>query len=82
MWFDPFSFGHLARGIKMKNPNTNWSTSTAICTFLIGVILLWSFGKRWLNFESAPVFVAGLIGVAIPVLIVGVWQIYRGSKRK
>jgi SNF family Na+-dependent transporter len=66
----------------MKDQKANWSTITAICTFLIGVILLLSFGKSWLNFESAPVFLAGLMGVAIPVLIVGVWQIYRRTKGK
>ncbi len=65
----------------MKDQSTNWSTITAICTFVIGVILLLSFGKSWLNFESAQVFLAGLLGVAVPVLIVGLWQIYRRSKR-
>jgi hypothetical protein len=61
---------------------TNWRTLTAICTFLIGVILLLSFGKGWLNFGSPQVFLAGLLGVAIPVLIVGLWQIYRRSRIK
>jgi hypothetical protein len=66
----------------MKDQNRNWSTITAICTFLIGVILLLSFGKSWLNFESPQVFLAGLLGVAIPVLIVALWQIHHRSVRK
>ena len=59
----------------------NWSTGTAVATFLVGVILLWSFGKAWLNFESPLIFVAGLIGVAIPVLIFAAWKIYQDSKK-
>jgi hypothetical protein len=57
--------------------NSNWSTLTAVAAFLIGVILLWSFGKDWLNFDSALVFLAGLIGVAIPVLTIAAWKIYQ-----
>ena len=54
-------------GKKMKN--INWSTGTAVTTFLVGVILLLSFGKEWINFNSPTIFLAALIGVAIPVLI-------------
>lgn len=64
-----------------KVQNTNWSTGRSVVTFLIGVILLWSFGKYWLNFESALVFLAGLIGVAIPVLIFAAWKIYHRPQK-
>jgi SNF family Na+-dependent transporter len=67
------------KGVNMKNENGNWSTITYISAFLIGVILFWSFGKNWLNLESVLVFLAGLIGIAIPVLIFGVWNIRRNS---
>ena len=61
--------------------NTIWSTLTAVAALLIGVILLWSFGKDWLNFDSPLVFLAGLIGVAIPALIFGAWKIYQRSDK-
>ena len=50
-----------------------------ISAFFLGVILFWSFGKKWLNLESPSVFLAGLIGVAVPVLLFGVWNIVRHS---
>ena len=59
-----------------KVKKIHWSTSTPILTFFIGVILLWSFGKNWINFYSPIVFLAALIGVAIPVLIFAGWQIF------
>jgi len=61
--------------------NSNWSTLTAVAALLIGVILFWSFGKDWLNLDSPLVFLAGLIGVAIPVLILAAWKIYQLSER-
>ena len=63
----------------MKNENRNWTTLTSVSAFLIGVILFWSFGKNWLNLESLTVFLVGLIGVALPVLIFGVWNILHHS---
>jgi hypothetical protein len=66
----------------MKNENGNWSTITYVSALLIGVILFWSFGRGWLNFESALVFLAGLIGVAMAVLIFAVWNVYRNSHHK
>ena len=63
----------------MKNSKTNLHTITYLSSFLIGVILFWSFGKEWLNLESALVFLAGLIGVALPVLAFGIWNIRRNS---
>ena len=53
-----------------------------MAAFLLGVILFWSFGKNWLNLESRPVFLAGLIGVGVSVLLFGVWNIIRNSKNK
>jgi len=66
----------------MNNNNRPLSTISYLCAFLIGVILFWSFGKNWLNLESMLVFFAGLIGVAVPVLIFGVWNILRNSRHK
>ena len=66
----------------MKNENGNWSTIAYVSALLIGVILFWSFGRGWLNFESALVFLAGLIGVAVAVLIFAVWNVYRNSHQK
>lgn len=51
------------------------TTMTYILAFLIGVILFWSVGKDWLNLESAAVFLAGLLGVALVVLLFGLWTI-------
>jgi biotin transporter BioY len=61
--------------IEMKN-----NPRSLIFAFLMGVILLWSFGKDWLHLESALVFLAALIGVALPVILFGVWNIHRSSK--
>jgi hypothetical protein len=65
----------------MKDKNPNWSTMSSLAALFIGVILLWTFGKSWLNFHSALVFLAGLIGVAISVLMFGLWQIYQRSNK-
>jgi hypothetical protein len=65
----------------MKDQNGGWSTATSVSAFFIGVILLWSFGKGWLNFESAFVFLAGLAGVAVTILIVAAWKIRNFSNR-
>lgn len=61
--------------------NSNGSTLAAVTALIIGVILLWSFGEDWLNFDSPLVFLAGLIGVAIPVLIFAAWKIRQRSDR-
>ena len=66
----------------MKGDKINWHTITYISAFLIGAILFWSFGKNWLNLESALVFLAGLIGVAISVLVFGAWNARRKSNHK
>jgi len=66
----------------MKNDKTNWTVISYVSAFLIGVILFWSFGKNWLDLESASVFLAGLIGVAVAVLAFGVWNIIHQSNHK
>lgn len=66
----------------MKNSKTNWHTVTYIFAFLIGVILFWSFGKDLLNLDSALVFLAGLLGVAVAILVFGAWKIRHNSHHK
>lgn len=63
----------------MKNHRQPVSTSSYLFAFLIGVLLFWSFGRNWLHLESLLVFLAGLIGVAVPVLLFGIWNILRHS---
>ncbi|OGO79848.1 MAG: hypothetical protein A3K41_10025 [Chloroflexi bacterium RIFOXYD12_FULL_57_15] len=59
----------------MKDAKTHWPAISYVSAFLIGVILFCSFGKNWLNLESASVFLAGLVGVAVAVLAFGAWNI-------
>lgn len=66
----------------MKNGKAKWSAVSYICAFLIGVILFWVFGKDRLDLESASVFLAGLIGVALAVLAFAAWKIYANSHNK
>jgi uncharacterized membrane protein len=66
----------------MKSDKTHWYPITYVLAFLIGVILFWSFGNDWLDLESAFVFLAGLIGVAVAVLAFGAWNIYYNSRHK
>lgn len=66
----------------MNQDKSNWSVTSYIAAFLIGVILFWSVGKDWLEFESASVFLAGLIGVAVAVLVFAAWKIYYNSHHK
>lgn len=66
----------------MRNKKSNLPTITYLVAFFLGVILFWSFGKNWLDLESSPVFLAGLIGVAVSVLLFGAWNIIRNSKNK
>lgn len=63
----------------MNDNESNQSVVPIVTAFFIGVILLWSFGKNWLNFESALVFLAGLLGVIIPVLLLELWKIHQRS---
>ncbi len=66
----------------MKDDKANWSAISYASAFLIGVILFWSFGKNWLDLESASVFLAGLIGVAVAVLVFGTLNIRHNSHHK
>jgi hypothetical protein len=61
----------------MKNGTVN----SYLCAFIIGVVLFWSFGKSWLDFTSILVFLAGLIGVAVSVLLIGAWSIFGHSEK-
>ncbi len=65
----------------MKNDEA-WTAVSYASAFLIGAILFWSIGKNWLNLESASVFLAGLIGVAVAVLVFGAWNIRHNSHHK
>ena len=66
----------------MKNNKATWSTISYIAAFLLGVILFWSLGKDWLNIESPMIFLAGLIGVVVTVLMFGAWNIHHNSHHK
>jgi SNF family Na+-dependent transporter len=65
----------------MKNSKENFSAISYLCAFIIGVILFWSFGKYWLDLTSTLVFLAGLIGVAVSVLFIGAWNIFKHSEK-
>jgi SNF family Na+-dependent transporter len=66
--------------MKMNNYKTNLHTVAYICAFVIGVILLWSIGRAWLDFESKLVVIAGVVGVAVSVIIFRIWNMIRQSK--
>ena len=65
--------------MNIRTPISNFSL---ICAFLIGVLLFIAFGQNWLTLESMLVFLAGLLGVALPVLAFGVLSIRRDSRNK
>jgi hypothetical protein len=65
--------------MNVHKPISNFSLT---CAFLIGVLLFVSFGKNWLALESLPVFLAGLLGVALIVLVFGILNILRNSRNK
>jgi hypothetical protein len=65
----------------MKNEQRPLSTISYLAAFFLGVILFVAFGKDWLNLESILVFLAGLLGVALIVLVFGVWNIFRNSRK-
>jgi len=70
------------KGKKMKIDRGNMPVIAYVSAFLIGVILFWSIGKNWLDLESKPVFLAGLVGVAVSVILFGAWKIIRRSSHK
>jgi hypothetical protein len=61
----------------MNTDKRNGSTLSHLATFLIGVLIFWSFAGDWLDLESELVFLSGLFGVALAVLVSGVWSILR-----
>lgn len=65
----------------MKNSRTNFSVMPYLCAFIVGVILFWSFGEYWLDLTSTLVFLAGLIGVAVSVLLIGARSIFKHSEK-
>jgi hypothetical protein len=65
--------------MNIHRPMSNFSL---ICAFLIGVVLFISYGEKWLALESLPVFLAGLLGVALTVLVYGILNISRNSRNK
>jgi hypothetical protein len=71
----------VVKGDTMNN-KSKWNQISYLLAFTIGVILFWSFGKDWLDLGSIPVFLAGLIGVAVAVLAFAAWNIYYNSHHK
>jgi len=61
---------------------SRWHPIRYLSAFLIGVILFWTVGMDMFNFISTPIFIAGLIGVAIAVLAFAVRNIYHNSHHK
>ena len=53
-----------------------------VIAFLIGAMLFWVIGRGWLDLSSIPIFITGLIGVAVAVLTFAVWNIYYSSHHK
>ncbi len=61
---------------------SRWNPVRYLSAFLIGVILFWVIGKDLFDYESVPIFIAGLIGVAVAVLAFAAWNIYYNSHHK
>lgn len=61
---------------------SKWNQISYVSAFVIGVILFWSFAKDWLDIQSTPIFIAGLIGVAVAVLAFAAWNIYCNSHHR
>jgi uncharacterized membrane protein (DUF485 family) len=71
----------VVKGDTMNN-KSKWNQISYLLAFTIGVILFWSFGKDWLDLKSIPIFLAGLIGVAVAVIAFAAWNIYYNSHHK
>jgi hypothetical protein len=65
----------------MNNEHTPLSTISYLAAFLMGVILFLAFGKDWLNLESMLIFLVGLLGVALVVLVFVLWNIFQNSRK-
>jgi len=59
-----------------------WHPIRYVSAFLIGFILFWAIGRDILDLKLAPVFIAGLIGVAVAVVAFAAWNIYYKSHHK
>lgn len=59
-----------------------WHPLRYLSAFLIGVILFWMIGRDLFDFISMPIFMAGLIDVAVAVLAFAAWTIYYNSHHK
>jgi len=59
-----------------------WHPIRYLSAFLIGVILFWTIGRDLFSFISVPIFIAGLLGVAVAVLVFAAWNIYYNSHHK
>jgi len=61
---------------------SRWHPIRYISALLIGIILFWTIGRDMFDFKLAPIFIAGLFGVAVAVLAFAAWNIYYNSHRK
>jgi hypothetical protein len=66
----------------MKDYKAHWYSLTYVLAFVIGVILFWAFGKDGLDLESVPIFLAGLLGIAVAVILFGAWNIRHNSNHE
>jgi len=69
------------KGLMMNN-NPNWNQTSSVSAFIIGAILFLLIGKSRLAVNSTPIFIAGLIGVAVAVLAFATWNIYFNSNHR
>jgi len=66
----------------MNSEKRNMPTIVYVSAFLISIILFWTVANDWINLGSPVVFLAGLLGVALAVLLIGVWNMTRNSQSK
>lgn len=62
--------------------NKSWHPIRYLSAFLIGVIMLWLFGRDLFDFNSTPIFISGLLGIAVAVVAFAAWNIYYNSHHK
>jgi len=62
--------------------NKSWHPIRYLSAFLIGVIMLWLFGRDLFDFNSMPIFISGLLGIAVAVVAFAAWNIYYNSHHK
>ena len=68
--------------MKGESMNKSWHPIRYLTAFLIGIILFWTIGRDMLDLKLAPIFIAGLLGVAVAVLAFAAWNIYYNSHHK